>query len=125
MTTTTLWNKPENDPIWIMYQRLLNQPAFHTRLGEDALEALNDVRCSLGGIYYDVFNNGGCNLDEGHSQHDISIISEYAKSKRVEVPTFVKWDVYNDGDFESIGPLEMDDFARKIIGHLYLDLTAE
>lgn len=112
-----LWDKPAQDPDWIMNERL--QSLLVTV--NDPNDVPAEVMDALRRVYYDVFNNDGCNLPHNaYLAVSMMLLQEYAKTKGYECPDFV-W--VNDGDYDTVALVDMDQFARLTIRHLYLDVT--
>lgn len=118
-----LWDKPKNDPDWLMHEELRDRisSGFEDQ-GDDPVAEVFDAICR---VYYDVFNNGGCNLpDVTWLAVCIMSIQEYCKRKKIDCPTFVGFDEdYPEDGYDLITTDTMDAFARIIIRHLYLDET--
>lgn len=122
-----LWSKPEHDPDWIAYQRIREWTENEYDEDDDDHDANEqcEVYHAIGNVYYDVFNNGGGNLpDNSFLAVAQMILRDYAEKKNVDCPEFVVAPD-EDGNYDLVTAEDMDDFARLLIRHLYLDITHE
>lgn len=118
---TWLWNKPKDDDTYQKSEWLRQNTQEDEGIGID-YRAL----CS---VYYDVFNNGGCNLELQSFQDDIERLKSIAVTYGLDYPPIFWWldeDPALPGDqFETIDCDDMDRFARDVIENLYLSLNPE
>lgn len=116
-----LWDKPGDDGFekseWLRE---------NTTNDED--DAIGKDYRSLCSIYYEVFNNGGCNLALPFLQDHITRVFQSAVEHGVEMPTIVEFlvDEDQDGDWAEVIEVDvLDKFARQLIDKLYASLNPE
>jgi hypothetical protein len=117
-----LWDKPENDEGFEKAEWLrLNTD------GEDEDDAIGKDYRALCSVYYDVFNNGGCNLHIPFYQDHIERLYACGVTFGLDTPCFIELlEVDDEGSWAEIvdnGP--MDQFARDLIDNLYASLNPE
>lgn len=114
-----LWDNPKDDDTW--------QKAEWLRENTQEDEGIGIDYRALCTVYYDVFNNGGCNMDLPHFQDKIERLKAIAVSYGLDCPVLFEW-LPSDGHgdhFETVDPDDMDRFARDVIENLYLTLNPE
>lgn len=119
-----LWDRPEDDEQFEKAEWLRE----NTDADEDYDECIGKDYRALCMVYYDVFNNGGCNLPMPIFQGLIQRLRQCGVSYGLNTPQFCEvTDEIIDGKetYDVIDPPEMDQFARDLIENLWATLNPE
>lgn len=112
-----LWDKPENDEGFEKAEWLRENTDDETTVGRD-YRAL----CTL---YYELANNGGCNLNATFFQDLIERLEAIAVSYGLDCPNIFELDA-EDETYATVIDLHIfDAFARDVIANLWATLNPE